>query len=146
MLGAERLDRLSTIGLRLRPWPDSVAALDRIAGRATVVTLTNGDLRQSVRMSQAAGLRWHCLLTGDLVEAFKPDPRMYELPLQRLGLPGQPTWFVAAHPWDLRGARGHGYRTVYVARPDEANQSDAEFDLHVEGLTELADRLENADS
>lgn len=49
---------------------------------------------------------------------------------------------VAAHAWDLRGAREAGLRTAYVARPvgDPPASSDR-FDLHATGLAELADRL-----
>jgi 2-haloacid dehalogenase len=49
---------------------------------------------------------------------------------------------VAAHAWDLRGAQEAGLRTAYVARPvgDPPLPSDR-FDLHTEGLADLAGRL-----
>lgn len=141
-LGEERVADLAMIGHRLEPWPDSPAALDRIAGRHMVVALTNGNLSQSAAMSASAGLRWHCLLTADAVQAFKPDAAMYRLPLERLALVAETTLFAAAHPWDLRAAREHGYRTAFVARPGaQLPERDDEFDLHVNGLAGLAELL-----
>lgn len=76
-LGPEWIARLAGVGRRLAAWPDSNAALDALAARYAVVALTNGSLSQLVAMSAHAGLRWHGLLTSDLAQAFKPDPRMY---------------------------------------------------------------------
>lgn len=139
-LGEEAVERLAGVGHRLEAWPEAPAALDRLAEAATLVALTNGDLRQTVAMAAHARLRFHCLLTGDLVEAFKPDPRMYALPVERVGLDPAATLFVAAHGWDLRAAADHGYRTCFVARPG-ADPGEGGFDLVVDDLDGLADAL-----
>jgi len=34
----------------------------------------------------AAGLTWHCVLSGELVHAYKPDPAVYRLAVERLAL------------------------------------------------------------
>lgn len=141
-LGEHGVTHLAKIGHRLEPWPDSPTALDRIAEHHMVVALTNGNLSQSAAMSATAGLRWHCLLSADAVQAFKPDAAMYRLPPEHLELDAGTTLFAAAHPWDLRGAREHGYRTAFVARPGaQLPEPDDEFDLHVDGLAGLAERL-----
>ena len=141
-LGVERITHLETIGHRLEPWPDSPAALGRIAERRMVVALTNGNLSQSAAMSAAADLRWHCLLSADAVQAFKPDAAMYRLPLEQLDLVAEQTLFAAAHPWDLRGAREHGYRTAFIARPGaELPERPDEFDLRADSLAGLAELL-----
>ncbi|MFE0951349.1 hypothetical protein ACFW4S_29730, partial [Streptomyces mutabilis] len=51
----------------------------------------------------------------------------------------------AAHPGDPRGAQARGLRTACVARPvgDPPTSSDR-FDLHADGLADLADRLDRA--
>ena len=53
---------------------------------------------------------------------------------------------VAAHPWDLDGARGAGLRTAFVDRPLEygegsAAREDPDADESVGDLLELAQRL-----
>ena len=130
----------ATVGHRLEPWPDSVAALARLARRFPVIALTNGGAEQSSVMSERAGLSWTHLLTADEVERFKPDPAAYRLPLERHDLEPSTTLFVAAHPWDLDGAAGHGYRTALVRRPGVTAPRGA-YDLQVGDLGELADRL-----
>lgn len=128
------------VGHRLEPWPDSVAAIARLAKRFPVIALTNGGRQQSADMSARAGLPWTHLLTGDDAEQFKPHPAMYRLPLERLELVPADTLFVAAHPWDLDGAAEYGYRTALVLRPGVSAAADA-YDLQVADLGALADRL-----
>jgi len=45
------------------------------------------------------------LLTADVVGAYKPDAKMYQKPLQVLGLQPGEIAMVAAHAYDLRAAR-----------------------------------------
>ena len=53
---------------------------------------------------------------------------------------------VAAHPWDLAGARAAGLRTAFVDRPLEYGtgspaRSDPEADVSAGDLLELSDQL-----
>jgi 2-haloacid dehalogenase len=53
---------------------------------------------------------------------------------------------VAAHPWDLGGARAAGLRSAFVDRPLEYGpgsepRADPEADASVGDLLELADHL-----
>jgi len=53
---------------------------------------------------------------------------------------------VAAHPWDLEGARAAGLRTAFVDRPQEYGpvspaREDPDADASVGDLHELAQRL-----
>ena len=53
---------------------------------------------------------------------------------------------VAAHPWDLDGARAAGLRTAFVDRPPEYGpgsepRADPDADIAVGDLGELAERL-----
>jgi 2-haloacid dehalogenase len=140
------LEDLALAGHRLRPWPDSGAALRALAGSFTVVALSNASLAQLADMSAAGGLAWHCVLSGELARAYKPDPAVYQLAIRLLGLDPAATMMVAAHPWDLRAAAGHGLRTAYVARPGEGVPGpDDRFDVRAGDLAELAARLAGTD-
>src|ERR1700759_5128386 len=66
--------RLGLAGHRLKPWPDSREALRRLAGRFTVVALSNGNLSMLTDLFAAGGLTWHGVLSGEMVQAYKPDP------------------------------------------------------------------------
>jgi 2-haloacid dehalogenase len=130
---------LAWAGHRLAPWPDSAAALATLACSFTVVALSNASLAQLTSMFSAGGLTWHCVLSSELVQTYKPDPAVYDLALTRLGLAPEQTMMVAAHPWDLRAAARHGMRTCYVARPGEGRPADDDhFDLYAADLADLA--------
>jgi 2-haloacid dehalogenase len=131
--------RLATIGHRLRPFPDSPAALRALADTHLVVALSNADLAELADTSAAGGLAWHAVLSAELARAFKPEPAVYAFALDRLHLDPADTHMVAAHPWDLRAAARHGLRTAYVARPGaERPAADDRFDVSVSDLAELA--------
>ena len=137
--------QLALAGHRLRPWPDSQAALCRLAGRFTIVALSNGNWSMLADLFSAAGLTWHCVLSGEMVHAYKPDPAVYRLALDRLALDPRRTLMVAAHPWDLRAAAAHGLRTAYIERAGEGVPAPSDtFDLTVPDLAALAERLAGA--
>jgi 2-haloacid dehalogenase len=134
--------QLGLAGHRLRPWPDAQAALARLAGRFTIVALSNGNLSMLTDLFAAGGLTWHCVLSGELVRAYKPDPAVYRLAIDKLALDPRRTLMVAAHPWDLRAAASHGLRTAYIQRASEGVPAPSDtFDLTAPDLAALATRL-----
>ena len=74
---------------------------------------------------------------------YKPHAEVYQHAIKELGLPGERVLHVAAHAWDIRGARAAGMAGAYINRYGipyvDADGSQA--DLEVPGLVELADRL-----
>ncbi len=136
------LDDLALVGHRLRPWPDSPPGLHALAGHFTVVALSNASLAQLASMSAAGGLAWHGVLSAELTRAYKPDPAVYRMALDLLRLDPRHTMMIAAHPWDLRAAAGHGMRTGYVARAGEGTPApDDRFDVYATDLADLAREL-----
>lgn len=132
------VEHLGRIGHRLRAWPDSAAALTRLAEAHTVVALSNGNRAMLANMHATAGLRWHLVVPGEEVGAYKPDPSVYRRAARALGRAPRDLTMVAAHPWDLRGAAAVGMRTAYVRRPGEGQPlADDAFDLVADDLDEL---------
>ena len=70
------------------------------------------------------------LLSTEANHTYKPDPRAYELGLQRLGLKKEEVVFAAFGGWDAYGAKSFGYPTYWVNR----------FGLPVEKLGITADK------
>jgi len=134
--GLERVDeterdRLNRAWHRLDPWPDSVEGLRRLRTRYIVSTLSNGNVSLLVDMAKHAGLTWDCVLSADLIGAYKPDPRMYEGACRFLDLTAEEVLMVAAHKNDLRAAQKCGLQAAFVPRPAEAGPSrspDLDFD------------------
>lgn len=106
--------------------PDAPQQLDRLAQQTAVIGLTNSTLNQVGKASARAGLRWHALLVAQHAPTFKPAPEAYALVPRMLRNEPSTAIFVAAHPWDLRGAAEAGFRTIYLSRPytDTPKNSD----------------------
>lgn len=137
--GAE-FEALKDIGFRSRAFADAAAGLDQLAQWAHVVGLTNTDLAASSASCARAGLRWHALFSTEEQQTLKPRPEAYLLPEQQLGIDPTQSYFVAAHPWDLRGAAGRGYRTIYIPRPHaDGPRPDDAFDVTIETISDLVE-------
>ncbi|MEU9519171.1 haloacid dehalogenase type II [Streptomyces sp. NPDC048224] len=139
---ADAVARLATAGQRLQPWDDSVSGLARLAERFPVVGLSNASRATLLRLNAHGGLRWHQAFSAEDARAYKPTPEVYRLALTAAGCPPERVLMVAAHAWDLRGARSVGMRTAYVRRPvgDPPRPTDT-FDWAVDGLDELVAEL-----
>lgn len=134
---------LALAGRRLPPWPDTVAGLARLAARFPLIGLSNASRTALLEINTHAGLRWHQALSAEDARTYKPDPAVYQLAVAVAGRPPERLLMVATHAWDLRGARAHGLRTAYIARPvgDPPTSADR-FDFHADGLDDLADQLQ----
>jgi 2-haloacid dehalogenase len=140
-------DNLNNVWHRLKPWPDSVSGLTRLKRRYIVAPLSNGNVRLMVDMAKHAGLPWDCILGAEVARHYKPDKETYLNAAELLSAPPQKIIMVAAHRGDLRAAKALGFRTAFVARPDEGplgekdNTLSSEWDFAVSSFNELADRL-----
>lgn len=151
--GLEHLDEaarshLNRVWHRLDPWPEAVAALQRLKRRYVLATLSNGNIGLLTRMARRAGLPWDCVLSAEVFRAYKPDPATYLGVAKVFDLQPQQVMLVAAHHDDLAGARACGLRTAYIERPLEFGAKQPkdvaprpENDLHARDLLHLADQL-----
>ena len=104
---------------RLRPWPDTRAGLERLRCGFRTATLSNGHVALLVDLFRFADLRVDAILSAQLADTYKPDPRAYLRAAELLGCePGQAA-MVAAHTDDLVAAARVGLRPIFVRRPHE---------------------------
>ena len=147
-LSEEEIDHLNKVWHRLDPWPDAVAGLTRLKERYIISTFSNGNVALLTDMAKRAGLPWDLILSAELVRHYKPDPETYLMAPNLLALHPEEVMLVAAHSSDLRAAQSHGLRAAYVLRPlewgpgGEAEPVDPTFDLVVDDLIELAEKLD----
>ena len=144
-LSEGEIDHLNRVWHRLTPWPDVVAGLERLRRRFVVATLSNGNVALLTNMAKNAGLTWDCVLSAELAKRYKPDPEVYQMAADLLGLRPYQVLMVAAHKHDLRGAQGAGMKTAFVPRPLEFGPErhvditpDPSFDLHAADFEDLA--------
>jgi 2-haloacid dehalogenase len=98
---------------------DAAAALDRLAGAdARIVALTNSGAQQTEEILEQAKLRdrFERLFSVSDVGAYKPDRRPYEHVVTELDVDPAEATLVAAHAWDVVGARAAGLESIWVDR------------------------------
>lgn len=133
---------------RLPAWPDSEELLTRVRSRYTVVALSNGGFRLLVDLAKAAGLPFDAIVSAELARGYKPAPAPYLTTARLLDVAPREVLLVAAHGWDLDGARAAGLRTAFLERPAEKGPhreadraADTTCDLAATSASELATRL-----
>jgi 2-haloacid dehalogenase len=108
--------------LLLSAWPDVQPALSalRRSGKHLIVlsNATDEILRAGIRNSAIESM-FAELVSTDRIKSFKPDPRAYQLGVDRLGLRREAILFVAFAGWDAAGAKWFGYPTFWNNRQHE---------------------------
>jgi 2-haloacid dehalogenase len=140
--------RLLALYDRLPAYPDAAPALTalRAAGFATAI-LSNGTRGMLASAVTAAGLaaQFDEVLSVDAVGSFKPSSRVYDLVGQRFGGSPQQVLFVSSNGWDVAGAAGYGFVTVWINRAglpqDRLANQPAYVRPDLSSITELAATL-----
>lgn len=103
----------------LPAFPDVVPACERLrAAGVRVALLTNGAARPVKAFVSRAGLEPHVdrVISIREVQRWKPWAIVYRYAAEVLGVDPANLALVAAHPWDVHGAKRAGLRTAYVSR------------------------------
>jgi 2-haloacid dehalogenase len=145
-LTVEERRRLVRAWHRLDPWPDVGDGLEALRAQRATAALSNGHVAMLVNLVRHGDLRFDCLLSSELAHAYKPAAEPYLVAARLLGVEPAELMLVAAHPWDLAGARAAGLQTAFVDRPLEHGEGspareDPDADHSVSDLHELAQRL-----
>ncbi|HWN48867.1 MAG TPA: haloacid dehalogenase type II [Xanthobacteraceae bacterium] len=112
----ERLTRLY-LALELFPEVPDVLARLRRAGLKTAI-LSNGTpaMLDAVVGRAGLGAMFDAVLSVEEVGAFKPDPRVYRLAVDRLGCPAAAIAFQSSNAWDAHAASAFGMQVVWCNR------------------------------
>ena len=138
----ELRDRLLEAYLRIEPYPDAGPTLTALRDRGVqAAILTNGsrDMTESALDSSGLHDRVEVVMSADDVRTFKPDPAMYAMAPDVLGVEPREIVFISSHPWDLAGATLARFQTLWVNRTDAAHPELLGFGPHlaISGLAEL---------
>ncbi|UCH73150.1 MAG: haloacid dehalogenase type II [Rhodospirillales bacterium] len=111
--------RLMDLYLRLDAYPEVPAMLARLkAGGIATAILSNGAPAMLDAAVESAGLADSLdqVLSVEDVGIFKPDPRVYQLAVDRLGVAPREICFQSSNAWDAHAASHFGFRVVWVNR------------------------------
>lgn len=106
-----------------------------------IVSLTNSSFKGVEAQFNNAGLSkyFERRFSVEEIKKFKPHPDTYKLVIDDLGIKPEEILMVAAHAWDLAGAKNVGLQTAFIARPGKTLYPNvAKPDYIVQSLQELA--------
>ena len=138
-LSAAQVAALMQQYLKLSPYPEALSALATLRGRKLAI-LSNGSPDMLDPLVAASGLDQvlDAVLSVAEVEVFKPDPRVYQIAVDRLGVPKEAIGFVSSNCWDACGAKSFGFRTYWINRAGAPLDAlDATPDHTIARLTDL---------
>ena len=127
-------------------WPDVQEAVRRLKKHGWEVYVhANGTTRLQLDLVRSSGLvDFDMLFSSELLGYYKPAPENYLKALELLKLRPEQCVTVAAHAYDLRGAKAVGMKTVYVRRwTDDVREDQGrirrENDAYLEDMSGLDD-------
>lgn len=115
----EQKQELLNAYLTLTPWPDAEEGLKKLkASGIRIITIANLSHEMLHANARNAGIEdlFDELLSTEVNHTYKPDPKAYELGLQKLGLNKDEVVFAAFGGWDAYGAKRFGFPTYWVNR------------------------------
>jgi FMN hydrolase / 5-amino-6-(5-phospho-D-ribitylamino)uracil phosphatase len=123
-------------------YPDSLPALERIAAKMPIVSISNGNADLEV-----IGLHhlFHTRINAIGAGVAKPDPKIFLTAAEALGLPPAQILHVGDDPLlDVVGAREAGMPTVWLNRTGEKWSHGPAPDLEFADMHGLADWLDDS--
>ena len=137
------VDEFMKVWQDLKPFEDAVQGLSMLKGHYRLVALSNGEpwfLDHLVK--NRIKTDFDAVISVEEAGAFKPHPSVYRTGARVLGLEPREIMMVAAHSFDIMGARASGYRGAFVNRyglPFE--ETSYQPDFTVDNFIQLALQL-----
>ena len=134
-------DRLMSLYLTLDPFPEVSGVLARLkaAGMQTAI-LSNGSPAMLDAAVKAAKLETllDAVLSVEEVGVYKPHPRVYQLAVDRLGIPASVISFQSSNAWDAYAASAFGMQVVWCNRYGQRRERlPGSPDREIKSLAEL---------
>lgn len=111
--------RLLDSWFRPLPFPDVAGALSTLQRIGLpLAILSNGSPAMLQLALEHSGLRdsFDHVLSADTVRHFKPDPAVYRIIQDRLGIAAGETLFVSSNGFDVVGAKAYGFKVCRINR------------------------------
>jgi 2-haloacid dehalogenase len=128
---SDAADQLDAQWSSLPAWSGVKELLQAIKPHTKIAVVTNCSKRLGAQAANLLGVEWDVVITSEEAGFYKPDPRPYQLALDRLGVKASDAAFVAGSGYDVFGTHKVGLRTYWhnrvgLARPEGAPLADKE--------------------
>ena len=129
----------------LSPYPEVKGVLEDLKKKNfKLAILSNGtlDLLNELVESNKLNNLFDDLFSIEEVKIYKPDPRVYEIPIKKYKIKSDEITFLSANTWDVSGGGNFGYNSIWV------NRHNTVFDIldfqpknEINNLTHLLDKV-----
>jgi 2-haloacid dehalogenase len=128
--------------VRLRPFPEVPAALDRLRTRFRLIVLSNGDPDMLETAKAYHGIAFERTISVAVANSFKPHVATYTNAADIVGVRMEEVLFIANHAFDCIGAKAAGMCTAFIDRRRRPfGATPHQPDLLVPSMTALAEML-----
>ena len=127
----------------LSPYPEVKAVLENLKKKdLKIAILSNGTpalLNELVASNKLNNL-FDDLFSIEEVKVYKPDKRVYEIPIKKYNVKANEISFLSANTWDVSGGGNYGYNSIWVNRNNsEFDNLDFQPKTEINNLTQLLD-------
>ncbi len=134
-------DDLIEAYLHLKCYPEVPATLKKLKNHGLqIAILSNGSPTMLEAAVESCGLgAWiDTILSVELVGVYKPDPRVYQLAVDRLGVEAKEIVFQSSNAWDAVGATSFGLKVAWINRfAQRRERLPFQPDIELKSLSEL---------
>jgi len=127
----------------LSPYPEVRGVLEDLKKKNfKLAILSNGTpaLLDELVASNKLNNLFDDLFSIEEVKVYKPDSRVYEIPVKKYNIKASEITFLSANTWDVSGGGNYGYNSIWV------NRNNTVFDIldfqpknEINNLTQLLD-------
>ena len=103
----------------LSPYPEVKECLDTLKSKKIkIAILSNGtpDLLKGLVESNNIQSYFDNIISVEDVKIYKPDPKVYEMPIKKYNCKPENICFLSSNTWDVSGGGVFGYNAVWVNR------------------------------
>ena len=129
----------------LSPFTEVRDALNKLKqSNYKLAILSNGtpDLLNELVVSNQLKDIFDDIFSVEEAGIFKPDSKVYDLPINKYNIEKNEVLFLSANTWDVSGAGNYGYNTVWVNRNNNIfDKLDFEPNQQISNLSELLDLI-----
>ena len=104
---------------QLSPYPEVKNVLENLKKQSfKLAILSNGTpelLNHLVKSSDLENL-FDNIFSVEEVKIYKPDPKVYDIPINKYKVSKGEITFLSANTWDVSGAGNYGYNSIWVNR------------------------------
>ena len=129
----------------LSPYPEVRGVLEDLKKKNfKLAILSNGtpDLLNELVKSNKLNNLFDDLFSIEEVKIYKPDKRVYELPIKKYKIRSEEITFLSANTWDVSGGGNFGYNSIWVNRHNSVfDILDFQTKNEITNLTQLLDKV-----